>query len=237
MREALAELGLCAPPPSGWLERPPAAFFEVHVEQGPVLERSGAPLGVVATIAGIARFTVGFEGLAGHAGTTPMPGRADALCAAASYVLKVRRAAEEIEGAVATVGRLVVEPGAPNVIPGRVSLTVDARAPDRVRLEALLDAVDAPADVAVSDPAPMAHSPRAALHAEIESLGLPLVELQSGAGHDAGILAAAGVPSAMLFVRSLAGGASHSPSEETSDEDIVLALDVLAGALRRLSAA
>jgi N-carbamoyl-L-amino-acid hydrolase len=80
----------------------------------------------------------------------------------------------------------------------------------------------------------MADEPRSALRAELEARGLPVVELPSGAGHDAAILAAAGVPTAMLFVRSLNGGVSHSPDESTSDEDIALAVDVLAGALARL---
>ena len=213
----------------------PECFLELHVEQGPVLERQGAPLGVVTAIAAMARGERVFEGEAGHAGTTPMEGRNDALCAAADYVLRVRNAAAGIEGAVATVGRLEVEPDAVNVIPGRVRLTVDARAPDRARLDALLQylGLDIPP---MLEPVQMAEAPRAALAAEVERLGLPLVELPSGAGHDAAVLAAAGVPTGMLFVRSLNGGISHSPEELSSPEDIELAVDVLAGTLGRLVA-
>ena len=104
----------------------PAVFVEAHIEQGPVLERTGVPLGIVTSIAGQARGTVEFTGVPRHAGATPMDAREDALCSAAEFVLHARDAAARIEGTVATVGKLVVEPGAANVVPGRVTLTVDA---------------------------------------------------------------------------------------------------------------
>ncbi|HEX6700995.1 MAG TPA: Zn-dependent hydrolase [Gaiellaceae bacterium] len=219
-------------------ERPdslPGTYLEVHIEQGPVLARADVPLGVVTDIVGIVRGEMVFEGAAGHAGTTPMAVRDDALWAAADYVLEVRRAAEAIEGAVATVGELAVEPGAANVIPSRVRLSVDARAPDRERLDRLVRNLRLKPTYEVP-PAAMAEEPRDALRRELEQRGLPVVELVSGAGHDAGILATAGVASAMLFVRSLNGGVSHSPNELSSDEDVALAVDVLAGALARLAA-
>jgi acetylornithine deacetylase/succinyl-diaminopimelate desuccinylase-like protein len=212
----------------------PGRYVEVHVEQGPVLERAGAPLGVVTGIVGYTRREVVFEGTAGHAGTTPMAARDDALAKAAEFVLRVRDAATGIEGAVATVGSLEVEPGAANVIPGRVRLTVDARAPDAERLDCLLAAIGLDPEPR-NQPVAMDESVRAVLREEIERLGLPVPELPSGAGHDAGVLAAAGVESGMLFVRSLNGGASHSPDELTSEEDIALAIEVLASALRRLA--
>ena len=213
----------------------PGRFVEVHVEQGPVLEGLGAPLGVVTSIVGSSRREVVLEGAAGHAGTTPMAARDDALVAAAEYVLRVRDAAHAIEGAVATVGRLEVEPGAVNVIPGRVRLTVDARAPDAERLERLLEALDLEPGIDL-EPVELDESVRAVLREEVERLGPGAVELPSGAGHDAGVLAAAGVETGMLFVRSLNGGVSHSPEELTSDDDIALALEVLTAALRRLAA-
>ena len=120
----------------------PGRYVELHVEQGPVLERAGAALGVVTAIVGSTRREVVFEGTAGHAGTSPMDSRYDALVQASEYVLRVRDAAKAIDGAVATVGVLEVEPGAVNVIPGRVRLTVDARAPDEERLARLLDTLD-----------------------------------------------------------------------------------------------
>ncbi|MBA2643590.1 MAG: M20/M25/M40 family metallo-hydrolase [Actinobacteria bacterium] len=212
----------------------PSVFLELHVEQGPVLERAGAPLGVVTSIAGMARGELLVEGTAGHAGTVPMDGRRDALVAAATEILRIRDAASAIPGAVATVGELDVEPGAGNVIPSRVRLSLDARAPDRVRLDALVQAVGF-APGYRTEPVTMAGEVQSALRAEIEARGLPLVELSSGAGHDAGILAAAGVKSGMLFVRSLNGGVSHCPEELSSEEDIALATEVLVGVLRRLA--
>jgi acetylornithine deacetylase/succinyl-diaminopimelate desuccinylase-like protein len=184
----------------------------------------------------MARGTKVFEGERGHAGTVPMAARQDALVAAAEYVLRVRAAAAAIDDAVATVGTLDVEPGVGNVVPGRVELHVDARAPDRERLDRLVTALDLDASFLL-EPVPMAEAPRTALRGEIHQRGLPIVELPSGAGHDAAVLAGAGVPTGMLFVRSLNGGASHSPSELTAPEDIALAVDVLTGALARLARA
>jgi hydantoinase/carbamoylase family amidase len=212
----------------------PGAYVELHVEQGPVLERAGAPLGVVTDVVGIVRSTREFRGRADHAGTTPMDSRQDALVAAAEYVLRVRDVAARINGAVATVGQLGLEPGAANVVPREVRLLVDARAPDQERLDRLVTELGLEDAHYVIPPVRL--SP-AVLREEVERLGLPVVELPSGAGHDAGVLAAAGVESSMLFVRSLNGGASHSPEELSSDEDIELALEVLAATLRRLAEA
>ena len=212
----------------------PAAFLEVHVEQGPVLADADVPLGVVTGIVGYARAELWLEGSAGHAGTTPMAGRRDALVAAADRILAIRDAAVAIPDAVATVGELHVEPGAGNVIPGRVRLSVDARAPDAERLDALVRAIGFDPGHR-TEPVQLSDVCREAFRAEMEALGLPVVELASGAGHDAGVLAAAGVDSGMLFVRSLNGGVSHSPDELSSEQDIALAVDVLAGALARLA--
>jgi acetylornithine deacetylase/succinyl-diaminopimelate desuccinylase-like protein len=221
---------LCA----GGLDPRPAAFVELHVEQGPRLEKAGAPLAVVTGIAATARGEVVFEGREGHAGTTPMTGRSDALVAAAEFVLRLRDAAVEVEGAVATVGGLEVEPGASNVIPARVVVSVDVRAPDRDRVDEVLSVV--PAELSRTAEVEMAPEPTRALREQLERLGVPVVELASGAGHDAGVLAAAGVPAAMLFVRSLNGGISHSPDELSAPEDIEQAVSALAGALVALAA-
>jgi acetylornithine deacetylase/succinyl-diaminopimelate desuccinylase-like protein len=212
----------------------PSAFVELHVEQGPVLEHARAPLGIVTSIVGYAQGELVLEGRAGHAGTTPMEGRADALVAAAEAILRIRENARGIDGAVATVGLVDVEPGGANVIPGRVRLSVDARAPDAPRLAELVDAIGfEPASR--TEPVAMAREVQDALRRELEARGLPVVKLASGAGHDAGILAAAGVASGMLFVRSLNGGVSHSPDELSSDEDVALAVEVLTAALGRLA--
>jgi acetylornithine deacetylase/succinyl-diaminopimelate desuccinylase-like protein len=212
----------------------PGVFLELHVEQGPVLADADVPLGVVTGIVGYARGEFVLEGRAGHAGTTPMAARQDALVAAASEIQRVRDAALWIEGAVATVGQVDVEPGGANVIPSRVRLSLDARAPDVARLDALIAAIGFEPDYRV-EPAEFTGSARQALRDAIGARGLRPVELPSGAGHDAGILAAAGVDAAMLFVRSLNGGISHSPEELSSEEDIALAVDVLTDAFARLA--
>jgi len=207
----------------------PEAFVELHIEQGPVLERSGEPLGVVTAIAGGARGAVVFEGRADHAGTTPMDVRDDALLKAAKFVLHVNECARD--GAVATVGAVEVEPNAVNVVPARVTVSVDARAPSAGQLDELIAAIGfEPAGRL--EPVLMSGAPFEALSGLLP--GAP--RLVSGAGHDAMVLAAAGVPTGMLFVRSLNGGASHSPEELTSDDDIAVAVDALTEALRRLSA-
>ena len=212
-----------------------ASFVELHIEQGPRLEALGVPLAVVTGIVATARAEVVFEGRAGHAGTTPMDARRDALAEAAEFVLRLRDAAAQVDGGVATVGRVAVEPGASNVIPGRVSLSVDVRAPDEERLERIAAAV--PGELSRTAAVAMAEWPSRALREELEERGVPVVELHSGAGHDAGALAAAGIPTGMLFVRSLNGGVSHSPEEHSDPAAVEQGVAVLAGALRRLAAA
>jgi allantoate deiminase len=208
----------------------PEAFVEVHIEQGPTLERLDEPLGVVTAIAGQARGSVTFEGRAAHAGTTPMDERADALVEAAAFVLRVRDAAQG--GARATVGALEVEPGAMNVVPAKVTAAVDARAATAEQLDALIEAIGfEPAWR--QDPIAMSGPPLEALRAVLPDAP----ELVSGAGHDAMVLAAAGVPTAMVFVRSLNGGVSHSPEELSSEGDVELGVEALTAALRRLVAA
>jgi acetylornithine deacetylase/succinyl-diaminopimelate desuccinylase-like protein len=207
----------------------PPLFVEVHIEQGPVLERAGEPLGVVTAIAGQARGAVVFEGRADHAGTTPMEAREDALVEAARFVLHVREAARD--GAVATVGAVEVEPNAMNVVPARVTVAVDARAPSAEVLNELVARIGFEPSWRL-EPVAMSGAPFDTLCELLPDAP----RLVSGAGHDAMVLAAAGVPTAMLFVRSLNGGASHSPEELTSDEDIALAVDVLTRTLGRLAA-
>jgi acetylornithine deacetylase/succinyl-diaminopimelate desuccinylase-like protein len=210
----------------------PGLYVELHIEQGPVLARADAALGVVTGIVSYARADVTFAGTAGHAGTTPMEARDDALCRAAGFVLQVRDAAGP--DAVATVGWLKVEPGAANVIPSRVELAVDARALAAPRLDRLVADLGLEPHMRV-EPVAMSESVRVALRAAADAHGVVAPELPSGAGHDAGILAAAGVESGMLFVRSLAGGVSHSPDEHSDGGDVALAVDVLARALAALA--
>jgi allantoate deiminase len=212
----------------------PDAYVELHIEQGPTLLLAEAPLGVVTGIVGYVRGRRTFVGTPGHAGTTPMTARDDALVEAAEWLLSARDVARGIEGAVATVGRVAVEPGGTNVIPGRVVLSVDARAPDAERLDRLVSALEVE-EPTRTEPSPMSEAVRAVLRDAVSAVGAPVLELPSGAGHDAGILATAGVPSGMLFVRSLNGGISHNPEELSSEEDIALATAALERALRTLA--
>jgi acetylornithine deacetylase/succinyl-diaminopimelate desuccinylase-like protein len=210
------------------LEQLPEAFVELHIEQGPVLERLGEPLGVVTAIAGQANGAVVFEGRADHAGTTPMSARADALVDAARFVLHVRESARE--PAVATIGAIEVEPNAANVVPARVTVQVDARAPSAEGLDELVQAIGFEPGSRI-DPVAMSGRPFEVL----DELRPDAPRLVSGAGHDAMVLAAAGVPTAMLFVRSLNGGVSHCPEELSSAEDIENGVAALTAALERLT--
>ena len=149
---------------------------------------------------------------------------------AAEFVLRVRDSARD--GAVATVGALEVDDGATNVVPGRVTVSVVARAPTAEQLERLIDAIGFEAAWR-QDPVAMSGPPLDALRAVLPEAP----ELVSGAGHDAMVLAAAGVPTAMLFVRSLNGGVSHCPEELSAEDDVALAVDALEAALGLLVSA
>jgi allantoate deiminase len=219
-------------------------YVEVHIEQGPVLEERGLPVGVVTAIASQTHAEAVFHGEAGHAGTVPMHGRRDALCAAAELVL----AAEEVarDGVVATVGRLTVAPGARNVIPAKATLTVDVRHRDDAvrraaarKLRERADGIAARRGVRLdwhehADLAAVPMAPRLAdgLAAAIEAHGLPVARLPSGAGHDAASMAAI-TPAAMLFVRCR-GGISHHPDESVEEADVAVAIDVVERLVRAL---
>jgi len=248
--EAFAELGLGPLPTRGWADPPPACVVETHIEQGPPLAAAGAPRGVVTSIAGMAGFDVVFSGSRGHAGTVPMALRSDALGAAARFVLAAHEVARSIPGAVATIGRLVALPGATNTIPGRAELFADLRAPDAAGLDTLVERTTAAAAEAAAagactaevllrwryEPVAMDPATSAAVRRAVAGLGLDPVDLPSGAGHDAAIMATAGIPSAMLFVRSDAGGVSHAPEESTGADAIALCAQALESALRELAA-
>lgn len=212
-------------------------YYEVHIEQGPVLEADGVPLGVVAAIAGQSRARITFTGEAGHAGTVPMALRRDALCAAAEFVSAVETVARDRDAVVATVGELEVKDGASNVIPSRVFLSLDVRHPaDSVRESVgarLRERAGAIADArglaleweVVQETKAVACSTaltQRVTEAVVES-GHPFVRLPSGAGHDAVMLSTI-VPIAMLFVRC-AGGVSHNPAESVTVEDVAAAID------------
>jgi allantoate deiminase len=213
-------------------------YLEVHIEQGPVLEAEDLPVGVVTGIAGQTRAEVMFTGEAGHAGTVPMALRRDALAAAARFVTAVEGHAAAGDGLVATVGDLAVAPGASNVIPGRVTLSLDVRHLDDAVREAaaagLRDAAEAIAAASRSLQATAAvactsvHArpiPRAgAFAAAIADAGVREVRRPSGAGHDAAVMAQL-CDVAMLLVRC-AGGVSHNPAESVTAADVAVAIDV-----------
>jgi allantoate deiminase len=221
-----------------------AGYLEVHIEQGPVLERAGLPVGVVTAIAGQTRAILTLLGRAGHAGTLPMTGRMDALVAAAEVVIEVERIGRGTGGLVATVGWLDVEPRAANVVPGTATLSVDVRhAEDSVR-ERAVDAVrDAVERIAVERGAeshwrivqetpavPMAADLQDRFADALAAESLAVRRLVSGAGHDAAILARI-CPAGMLFVRC-AGGVSHDPGESVDEKDVAVAVDVLERVVR-----
>jgi allantoate deiminase len=214
-------------------------YVEVHIEQGPVLEARGVPVGVVDAIAGQTRSRVTFTGTPGHAGTVPMDLRRDALVAAAEWIVSVDVYGRLHEGVVATVGEAAVAPGASNVIPGRVVASLDVRHSDdsvreqacaalRARAEVVAGArrVDVAWEV-VQATSTVACDPvlTSSLAAAVEAAEHPLVRVVSGAGHDAAMMANV-APVAMLFVRC-AGGVSHDPAESVEVEDVAAAIDVL----------
>jgi len=244
VRDALAELGLGFEPGASWLVPAPGAFVELHIEQGPVLAGMGVAVGVVDSIVGIVELEIVFQGVEGHAGTTPMDGRRDAALCAATFQVAAAQVARGIPAAVVTVGSIAVEPGAGNVVPRRARLVVDARAPDAARVAELEEGIRNAAARAAGEHGCSLEVTAAAHVAPVrcdplvvEVLGRAAQSaphLASGAGHDAQILGAAGVPMGMLFVRSLAGGISHSPLEDTTKADIAVAVGVLKRALPEL---
>ncbi len=222
-------------------------YCEVHIEQGPVLEREGLPVGIVSAIAAQSRVSVQLAGEAGHAGTVPMEMRRDALCAAAELVLAVEDLAREQPGVVATVGQLSVQPGASNVIPGKVTLSLDARhAQDAVCAEALGHIYERATSICarrrvsldwqvLQETPSVACSPHLMekLARAIEACGYQACHLMSGAGHDAVTMSEI-APVAMLFVRCK-GGISHNPAESVDVDDVAVAIEVMGRFLEMIS--
>jgi allantoate deiminase len=212
-----------------------------------VLEAKKLAVGVVSAIAGQTRAKLAFHGRAGHAGTTPMPLRRDALAGAAEFTLAAEALARRTPGLVATVGTMSVAPGAANVIPATATFSLDLRHPrDVVRRSALRQLRATAARIArrrqltftwntTQDNAAVTCSPAltAALTASVRAVQGKTLALSSGAGHDAVVLSAL-TPVAMVFVRSRAG-LSHHPDEFSSPADIALALEVLIDFLARLA--
>jgi hydantoinase/carbamoylase family amidase len=221
------------------------AFLELHIEQGPVLEAEGVEVGVVTSIVGLRGYSVRLRGQANHAGTTPMRLRRDAFAGAARVALDLRDAACAREGVTANVGRIAVEPGGSNVVPGLAELTLDVRATSDAgiaELEILVEqtlvriAAEERLDVEVEQTyalEPLALDPRLVdtVEAAAAAAGASSRRMPSGAGHDAMVIGRH-VPAAMLFVPSR-GGISHSPDEYSDAPQVELGTRVLAEALRR----
>lgn len=222
-------------------------YVEPHLEQGPVLERSGSPVGVVSGIVGQSRLRLEFLGEAAHAGTTPMAGRHDAMICAAAFVTEVRSVANRTASLHATVGKFDASPNAPNVIADRVELALDVRHPnDPIResaIEALLASAQQLADAegctfnvieSTGQPAVTVDADLTDLLAQTvaECADEPL-RLSSGAGHDAVIMARA-FPTAMLFLRH-PDGISHHPDERVDRDDVSVGIEVMTRFVHRLA--
>lgn len=217
------------------------AFIEVHIEQGAFLDEEGVDIGIVEGIVGIRWWDVTIEGEANHAGTTPMNRRRDAMLAAARLTVAVNEVATAMPGRqVATVGRIRAEPGAPNVIPGRVVMSLEIRDLDLARMELVFERIHARAEAIAeasattisfslidvdSMPTPTDKRMRRIIAGAAQGLGLTYKLMPSGAGHDAQDMATI-VPTGMIFVPSV-GGISHSPREFTSPRAMANGADVL----------
>ena len=217
------------------------AFIELHIEQGAILDEEDIDIGVVEGIVGIRWWDVTIEGFANHAGTTPMNRRWDAMISAAEYILAVNQVATSMPGAqVATVGRIHAEPGAPNVIPGEVVLSLEIRDLSAAKMQRVFDDISAASDRitdvrftpirheeidVAAPPGPTDERMRRIIAASADDLGLSFKFMPSGAGHDAQDMALI-VPTGMIFVPS-AKGISHSPKEFTSAQDMANGASVL----------
>ena len=250
LRDAMRHAGLCVDDiPS--LARDPArylGFVEVHIEQGPVLNEQDIPLGVVTSINGSVRFLGEVQGMASHAGTTPMDRRRDAACAVAELALFMEQRAAKDGDSVATIGQWHVPNGSINVVPGRCQFSLDLRAPTDAQRDAL--SADVLAELKAicerrgvrytleetmrAAAAPSAPAWQARWTQAVHDLGVPLFELPSGAGHDAMKLHEI-MPQAMLFVRGMNGGISHNPLESTTCDDMQLAVDAFQHLLDHLT--
>ena len=250
MRAAMQHAGLCIDDIPK-LQRDPAqylGFIEVHIEQGPVLNELDLPLGVVTSINGSVRFLCEMIGTASHAGTTPMDRRRDAAVAVAELALYVEQRAAQDGDSVGTIGQLQVPAGSINVVPGRCLFSLDLRAPTDAQRDALVsDVKEQLAHIAArrglrytleesmrAAAAPSAPAWQHQWERAVDTLGVPVFRMPSGAGHDAMKLHEI-MPQAMLFVRGQNSGISHNPLESTTNNDMQLAVDAFTQVLRQLA--
>lgn len=217
------------------------AFLEIHIEQGKILETKNIDIGVVEGIVGISWWNVTIEGFSNHAGTTPMDMRQDALLAASHLIIAVNRVVTSVSGRqVGTVGRIKAEPGAPNVIPGKVVMSLELRDLSGEKIQSLYEKIEKEAQTiaqqtdtqisfssidAMAIPAPTDPRIRKYIDESAKELDLSTLYMPSGAGHDAQDMAKI-APTGMIFIPSV-GGISHSPKEYSRPEDIVNGVNVL----------
>lgn len=250
MRQAMQHAGLCLDdiPKIRRRAEDYLGFVEVHIEQGPVLNELNIPLGIVTSINGSVRYACEVIGTACHAGTTPMNRRSDAAAAVAELILFAEQRAAQDGDSVATVGQLLVPNGSTNVVPGRCQFTLDMRAPTNAQRDAMVN------DILVqfkaicerrqvrytleetmrAAAAPSAPAWQQRWEQAVDSLGVPLHRMPSGAGHDAMKLHEV-MPQAMLFVRGENSGISHNPLESSTNDDMQLAAEAFTQLLNQLS--
>lgn len=244
--QELARIGYAGDEEPGFLK--PHAYLELHIEQGPVLEREGVPIGAVENLQGISWQRITIDGVANHAGTTPMSMRSDAGHAAARVITFLHeRAKASNTPTVATVGTMRFEPNAINVIPSQAVFTVDLRDPDEQRLQAEEAALAACLEQLADTEGVTISVERLArfepvifdirivelIEAAAKNRGLGVKRMTSGAGHDAQMMARI-APTAMIFVPS-AGGISHNPREHTEDADLVAGANILLDVVTELA--
>ena len=224
------------------------AFVELHIEQGNILNKSNVDIGVVTGIVGLKWWDVVIEGFANHAGTTPMDERKDPMITAADFILLVRKVISELPGnQVGTVGKIEAYPGAPNVIPGKVKLSLEIRDLDENKIDFLFSEIEKKAKMVASknettisfssidinaSPALMNKQIQSLIIDSANQLNYSFKKMPSGAGHDAQDMAII-VPSGMIFIPSI-DGISHSPKELSSDEDVYKGANVLLNTILKL---
>lgn len=248
MSEAMRVVGLDAGRIPEAARNDISAYIELHIEQGPVLEQAGLPAAIVDAITGLRHYGVELRGRADHAGAAPMDWRLDPMAGAAEIISGVIETAQRMgRPAVTTVGRLLVEPNGAAIVPERVTFTVDARHPDPTALQTLFqrheELIAAVAQrrglelglrvIADHPPSPADPELVRTLEEAAREQGIPTLTMQSGAGHDAQVMAQK-TRMAMIFVQSK-GGRSHTPAEYTTIEHAVAGIQILAAALHRLA--
>lgn len=249
LREAMIEFGLTPNLEDAKRdENSIKAFIELHIEQGPVLQNNNKDIGLVETIVGLDRYDIKFKGKAGHAGTTPMDNRKDALVAASKFIISIEKIAKNIgEGTVATVGELKLSPNASNVIPGFVEISVDIRSTKEQNINSVynsfkneIEKIKKELDVDIeviktlyTPPVDLSEENIKLMENISEKLGYKYLKMNSGAGHDAMNMAHI-TPTSLIFVPS-ENGLSHHPDEFTKPKDFEKGIELMLNTIVELA--